>query len=162
MIPFRFLLEFRNGIAGTNTFHVIWHVIISEFLQGDGGPIAPRILSLVPDGVDFVLDTTGVASVMREAIDVLAPRGMFGFVTAPLDGSDLTLAMRPLMKGRKIAGIMEGNSNPQLFIPRLVDFHMQGRFPIDRLVRFYPFDEIGQAFHDSEEGTAVKPILKMG
>ena len=56
---------------------------------------------------------------------------------------------------------MEGNSNPNVFIPQLVDFHMQGAFPFDRLVRFYPFDEIEQAFHDSEEGTTVKPVLEM-
>ena len=57
---------------------------------------------------------------------------------------------------------MEGNSNPDLFIPRLVDFFMQGRFPFDRLTKFYPFDDIAQAFHDSDSGEVVKPILRMG
>jgi aryl-alcohol dehydrogenase len=133
-----------------------------DVIEAGSDPVAPRVLDLMPDGVDFALDTTGVAPVMNQAIDVLAPRGTFGFVTAPLDGSDLTLSMRPLMKGRNVTGIMEGNSNPDVFIPLLVDFFMQGRFPFDRLARFYPFDDIGQAFHDSEEGTAVKPILRMG
>lgn len=132
-----------------------------EVIEAGNDPLAPRILGLLPDGVDFALDTTGVAPVMREAIGVLAPRGTFGFVTAPLDGSELSLAMRPLMKGRKVQGIMEGNSNPEVFIPRLIEFFMQGRFPFDRLTRFYGFDEIGQAFHDSEAGTTIKPILRM-
>ena len=65
------------------------------------------------------------------------------------------------MKGRKVVGIMEGNSNPNVFIPQLVDFFMRNQFPFDRLVRFYPFEEIKQAFHDSEAGTAIKPILRM-
>lgn len=69
--------------------------------------------------------------------------------------------MRPLMKGRKVVGIMEGNSNPNVFIPRIVDFFMRDQFPFDRLVRFYPFEEIKQAFYDSEAGTTVKPILRM-
>ena len=98
---------------------------------------------------------------MLQAIEVLAPRGTFGFVTVPLDGSDLTLRMRSLMQGRRMQGISEGNSNPEAFIPRLIDFYMQGRFPFDRLVRFYPFDQIVKAFHDSEAGVAVKPVLKM-
>jgi aryl-alcohol dehydrogenase len=132
-----------------------------EVIEAGADPVAARVLGLMPDGVDFALDTTGVASVMLQAIEVLAPRGTFGFVTAPLDGSDLSLSMRPLMKGRKVQGILEGNSNPDVFIPRLVDFFMRGQFPFDRLARFYPFEEIGQAFHDSEEGTAVKPILRM-
>lgn len=133
-----------------------------EVIEGGGEPVAPRIMSLMPDGVDFALDTTGVASVMQQALAVLAPRGTFGYVTAPLDGSELSLNMRPLMKGRRIQGIMEGNSNPDLFIPRLVDFFMQDRFPFDRMTKFYAFDDIAQAFHDSESGETVKPILRMG
>ena len=98
---------------------------------------------------------------MREAIDVLAPRGTFGFVAAPEDGGELSIAMRPLMKARKIIGITQGNSNPDVFIPQLLDFHMRGRFPFDRLSRFYPFDDIEQAFRDSKAGTTIKPILLM-
>jgi aryl-alcohol dehydrogenase len=132
-----------------------------EMIEAGDGPVADRVLKLMPDGVDFALDTTAVAPVMRQAVEVLAPRGAFGFVAAPLDGSELSLSMRPIMKGRKILGITEGNSNPKVFIPRLVDFFMQGQFPFDRLTRFYPFDDIAQAFHDSESGAAVKPILRM-
>ena len=132
-----------------------------EVIEAGRDPVAPQVLSLMPDGVDFALDTTGSASVMRQAIEVLAPRGTFGFVTAPHDGSELSLSMRPLMKGRKVVGIMEGNSNPDVFIPRLIDFFMRDQFPFDRLARFYPFEEIGQAFQDSEAGIAIKPILRM-
>jgi len=129
---------------------------------GCGDPVAPRIKKLLPDGVDFALDTTAVKPVMEQAIEVLAPRGTCGFVAPPEDGSEISVSVRHLMKGRKVRGIMEGNTNPDAFIPRLIDFHMQGRFPFDRLVRFYPFDEIDQAFHDSETGATIKPILRMG
>ena len=132
-----------------------------EVIEVDEEPVAGRIKDLIPSGVDFALDTTGAVPVMLQAIEVLAPRGTFGFVTVPLDGSDLTLRMRSLMQGRRMQGISEGNSNPEAFIPRLIDFYMQGRFPFDRLVRFYPFDLIVQAFRDSEAGVAVKPVLKM-
>jgi aryl-alcohol dehydrogenase len=38
---------------------------------------------------------------------------------------------------------------------------MDGRFPFDRLVTFYPFAELERAFHDSEAGRAVKPVLRV-
>ncbi len=97
---------------------------------------------------------------MLDAIASLAPHGSFGFV-APTESGELTIPLRPLMMNRKVLGIMEGNSNPNVFIPQLVDFHMQGVFPFDRLIKFYPFDDIEQAFHDSEAGTTIKPILEM-
>jgi aryl-alcohol dehydrogenase len=38
---------------------------------------------------------------------------------------------------------------------------MQGRFPFDRLVTFYDFDQINQAAADAEAGTTIKPILRL-
>ncbi len=43
----------------------------------------------------------------------------------------------------------------------LAELHAQGRFPFDRLVKFYPFAEIKQAIHDSESGKTIKPIVRM-
>ena len=48
-----------------------------------------------------------------------------------------------------------------MFIPVLIELFMQGRFPFDRLVTFYPFDRINDALHDSEAGKVVKPVLRM-
>jgi len=44
----------------------------------------------------------------------------------------------------------------------LLDLHVQGRFPFDRLVRFYDFDQISQAADDVESGAQVKPIIRIG
>jgi Zn-dependent alcohol dehydrogenase len=52
-------------------------------------------------------------------------------------------------------------SSHRTFIPTLIELYRQGRFPFDRLVRFYRFDEINQAMADSESGVTIKPILKM-
>jgi aryl-alcohol dehydrogenase len=38
---------------------------------------------------------------------------------------------------------------------------MQGRFPFDRLVTFYDFDQINQAAADAESGATIKPILRI-
>ena len=57
-------------------------------------------------------------------------------------------------------GIIEGDAIPDLFIPKLLDLYRQGRFPIDRLVTCYPFEEIEKAVTDMEEGRVLKPVLK--
>lgn len=133
------------------------HVIIRA---GDA-PVKEQVLAAIPGGADYALDTTGVLTVMRQALDCLAVRGECAFVTSPWDGSELSISVRSLLHGRKVRGVIEGNSNPDVFIPQLVDFFMDGRFPFDRLVKFYPFEQMEQAFHDSEEGLTVKPVLRM-
>jgi aryl-alcohol dehydrogenase len=42
-----------------------------------------------------------------------------------------------------------------------VELHAQGRFPFDKLVRFYDLDEINQAAEDSEKGITIKPIIRL-
>jgi aryl-alcohol dehydrogenase len=60
-----------------------------------------------------------------------------------------------------LVGATEGCSNPQTFIPRLVQFFKEGRLPVDKLIKFYPFEDIEQAFEDSHKGITIKPILLM-
>jgi aryl-alcohol dehydrogenase len=59
-----------------------------------------------------------------------------------------------------VKGIIAGDSVPDLFIPILIELYRQGRFPFDRLITFYPFNEINKAAEDMEKGKVVKPVLR--
>ncbi len=48
---------------------------------------------------------------------------------------------------------------PQKFIPKLIRLYQDGRFPFDRLVKFYDFGEMNRTIADSKRGTTVKPVL---
>jgi aryl-alcohol dehydrogenase len=55
--------------------------------------------------------------------------------------------------------VSEGDSDPRRFVPALAALYEQGRLPIDRLIRHYPFEEIEKAAADARSGAAVKPVL---
>lgn len=63
---------------------------------------------------------------------------------------------------KRMRGIVEGDAVAEQFIPRLIDLHLQGRFPFDKLVKMYPFEKINEAAEDSEKGITLKPIIKIG
>jgi Zn-dependent alcohol dehydrogenase len=46
----------------------------------------------------------------------------------------------------------------QTFIPQMLEWHQAGKFPFDRLVKTFPFDQINEAKHASESGVAIKPV----
>jgi aryl-alcohol dehydrogenase len=99
---------------------------------------------------------------LRQAIDALAIRGTCGIVGAPALGTEASFDVNGVMTtGKRIIGIIEGDSTPDLFIPALVELYMQGRFPFDKLVKFYPFDRINEAAENSEKGITIKPIIKL-
>ena len=66
-----------------------------------------------------------------------------------------------MAEGKTMMGVIEGDSVPNVFIPQLVDYFKKGQFPFDKLIKFYNFDEINEAFEDSKKGIAIKPILKI-
>jgi aryl-alcohol dehydrogenase len=66
-----------------------------------------------------------------------------------------------IMNARTVTGILGGDAVPELFIPRLIELHRQGRFPFDRMISYYPFDEINRAVEEMEEGRVMKPVLRM-
>ena len=71
------------------------------------------------------------------------------------------LRQEHILFGRTITGIVEGDSVAEVFIQSLIELHRQGRFPFDRLIRFYAPDDINQPAEDWLAGTTLKPVLPM-
>jgi aryl-alcohol dehydrogenase len=42
-----------------------------------------------------------------------------------------------------------------------IDLYRSGRFPFDRLIRFYDFAEINEAIEDIKMGQTIKAVLKV-
>ncbi len=134
----------------------------THVLQAAPGPdLVAEIRRLTRFGADFSLDTTGLPAVTRQALDVLGPRGTCGFVGGAAVGSEVAVDVRDMMiQGKTLRGIVEGDANADVFIPTMIEMHLQGRFPLDKLVRRYRFDQINEAIADSKSGATVKPILQ--
>ncbi len=122
--------------------------------------IPNAIKTITGSGVDFTLETTALMPILRQAIDVLELRGTCGFVGGAPEDSELTLVTSHAMNGgRTIRGIILGDTNPEEFLPKLIEPHALGRFPLENLVT-YPFKDINLAIEDSLSGKCVKPILR--
>jgi aryl-alcohol dehydrogenase len=61
-----------------------------------------------------------------------------------------------------VLSVIQGDAVPQRFIPKLIKFYQTGRFPFDRLVKFYRFAEINRAVADARRGDTIKPVLRIG
>jgi len=120
-----------------------------------------RLSSIVPQGVDFALDTTGNLDVIRQATSHLAPLGVCGLINTAR-GADLSANILELvLGGRSVRGIHQGDSRPDLFIPLLIGLYRQGRFPFDRLLSFYDLADINTALSDMQAGRSIKPVIRM-
>jgi len=119
------------------------------------------IKNLTGGGAHFSLECVGNPKVLRQAVDSLPRLGVCGLLGVVPPGTEVSLDMDLIMNGRTVKGIIEGDAIPDLFIPKLIELYGQGRFPFDRLITFYPFDEINQAVKDMEAGHVIKPVLRL-
>ena len=119
------------------------------------------VLDITGGGAEFSLECVGNPKVFRQAVDVLPRLGVCGLTGVVPPGTEVNLNMDLIMNGRTVRGILGGDAVPDLFIPKLVDLYSRGLLPFDRLITFYPFDEIIRAVKDFEMGKVIKPVLRM-
>jgi aryl-alcohol dehydrogenase len=119
------------------------------------------ILEITGGGAKYSLECVGNPAVLRQAVDVLPRLGICGLTGVVPPGTEVSLDMDLIMNGRTVRGILGGDAIPDLFIPVLIELYAQGRFPFDRLIKFYEFEDINQAVEDMEQGKVMKPVLKM-
>ena len=132
----------------------------TDAIDASAGNPVQAIRARTRYGVDFSFNTTRAPAVFTQALECLGMRGVAGFVGAPL-GSWTPDMFQILSGGRSVRGILGGDASPGFFIPLLIEYYRQGRLPFDRLIRFYPFQDIARAFADCEHGSTVKAVLRM-
>ncbi len=110
-------------------------------------------------GLDYAIDTTANMGVLRTAVEALGTFGSAAAIGAAPIGTEINLDYTGLLVGRSIVGVTEGDSDPETFIPLLATLYRQGRLPLDKIVKTYPFRDIDQAAGDARDGSAIKPVL---
>ena len=110
--------------------------------------------------VDHAVETTGVPRVVDHAIRSLGPRGKISLLGIPVNDPEDPVSPMRTGPGQTAVHSIAGDSNPLEFIPFLIRSYLEGRFPVDRLIREYPASKINEAVEDSLKGITIKPVLR--
>lgn len=94
-----------------------------------GADTVAELKELTGDRLDDSVEATDGSNLAGEAITALGPRG--------------TCAM------------VGGGQTPD-FLQSLMELQRQGRFPLEKLVRFYDFADVNRAVDDSDAGTTIQ------
>jgi aryl-alcohol dehydrogenase len=118
-----------------------------------------KVQELAAPGLHYSFDAVGAAPVIRQALESLRSPGHC--VTVGFQGleHEITIDQGHLLLGRRLSGVIEGDADPQTFIPRLIELYREGKFPFDRLVQTFPFEQVNEAIAAANAGSVVKPVL---
>ena len=133
--------------------------VIDPLAEAD---FAAAVRAIMPMGVDYAFDTSGIPAMQAAVMGALAPKGVFGIVGVSPPGTPLPGEVNMAMTfGHTVKGIIEGDSDPDVFLPELMEHFRRGELPFDRLIKTYPFAQINEAIAAQHRGECVKIVLLM-
>jgi aryl-alcohol dehydrogenase len=133
----------------------------THVIDPSDGPVVEAVRKILPDGVAYAFDTSGRSAVMLDAVLALASGGTLALVGVASDPvGNVSLPINHLISaGLRVVGIIEGDVEPQKFIPEMARLYKAGQFPFEKLIRTYPLDEVNDAIADQLSGACIKPVL---
>lgn len=123
--------------------------------------MAQAVQAISNGGVNYTIDTSGNGNMIQNAIQSTCLNGKIVLLAPSGEVENFDFGKDVLMAYRTVIGCCEGDSNPKIFIPRLVQLYKEGRFPIDKIITKYPFEQLEQAREDSNAGKVIKAVVTM-
>lgn len=125
--------------------------------------LAAAVRAILPIGVDYAFDTTGIPAVQGAVMAALGPKGSFGIVGISPPGTPMPGEVNNAMTfGHTVKGIIEGDSDPDTFLPELMEHWRRGNLPFDRMITTFRFDQINEAIAAQHHGDCIKVVLLTG
>lgn len=119
------------------------------------------VLEMTGGGVNFVFECIGNKRAVEQGFHMLASGGALTLMGSMPDGVDVSFPGREIFRRqRRILGSLMGSNRFPVDIPRLVEFYMQGRLPLDKLVsRRIGLNEINDGFRALSEGAVTRSVI---
>ncbi|GAB2561613.1 NAD(P)-dependent alcohol dehydrogenase [Dyella jejuensis] len=142
-------LALARELGATHTFHA-------------SSDTVEEIKELTRHRLDYAIEATNGANLVADAVAALGMRGTCAVVGGSSPSAKVTLKHADLLgHGKRLIGVMGGGGQTPAFLESLMALQGQGRFPLEKLVRFYDFADVNRAIDDSDAGITIKPILRM-
>ena len=127
-----------------------------------GDPVA-EIMKIVPQGVDFAVEASGIPAVMNQAVSATRAQGGRAVVIGNAKaGAMLTINPGVFNQGKSLLGTWGGDSFPDRDYGRFGSLLASSRFPLrDLIPKRYKLAEADQALSDLAAGVVGRPVIDM-
>ncbi|KAF1847645.1 NAD(P)-binding protein [Cucurbitaria berberidis CBS 394.84] len=152
------------------------HVIDTSNLPSLAADLNTAIREIVPLGTNANFDTTGVVPIIDGGLQSLHSKGQM-ILIGIVNGKSMDLDLGLLLNyGSAIRGCLEGNAKPSKvdapeasietwtnfefqFVPQMIEWYREGKFPIEKLSKTYSAEDFDKALAEMHNGVTIKPIL---
>ncbi len=138
---------------------------MTHFVNPNGaeGDLVGQLVELTKGGADYSFECVGKTDLMRQALEC-CHRGWGVSVIIGVAAAGEQIATRPfqLVTGRVWKGSAFGGARGRTDVPKIVDWYMEGKIDIDRLItQQLPLARINEAFSAMHAGTSIRTVINM-
>jgi len=136
------------------------HFVNPAEVEGD---LVPWLVNLTRGGADYSFECVGNVGLMRQALEC-CHRGWGVSTIIGVAGAGQEISTRPfqLVTGRVWKGSAFGGARGRTDVPRIVDWYMEKKIEIDRLITHkLPLERINEAFDLMHEGASIRTVVEM-
>ncbi|WP_017538940.1 alcohol dehydrogenase catalytic domain-containing protein [Nocardiopsis halophila] len=128
-----------------------------------GEALGERVRELVPGGVDYAFEATGVPGVLAQAFGATRAGGTTVMVGSPPPGAEASVPAGALFASRRLMGCQGGDASPHTDLPRLVDLYKAGRLRLEELItERVGLDGVEGAIDRVRRGEAARALVVPG
>ncbi|GAB7365452.1 hypothetical protein MBLNU230_g6525t1 [Neophaeotheca triangularis] len=137
----------------------------TDVLDGSNLPDGKDLITVVKDltsglGPNITVDTTGAPPLIKAGTEFTRNRGKYVQVgSAPFDFNLEVSVFSFMVRGLQFIGAVEGQAYPPEFLPKLIAWYREGKFPLDKMMKLMPAAEFERALQEMHTGETIKPIL---
>jgi aryl-alcohol dehydrogenase len=124
------------------------------------GEVVTALMDLTGGGPTAAIDTTALPDVIAAALYAMRACGELAIVGLGAMIAELPVGLI-MAKGLRVRGVVEGDSMPHVFIPRLAELWRSGELPLEKLVTPFAFEDFADAWTAAKSGQVVKPVVVM-
>jgi S-(hydroxymethyl)glutathione dehydrogenase/alcohol dehydrogenase len=126
----------------------------------DVGNIVAHLMKLTGSGAHYSFECIGNPQVMRTALECTDPAwGVAYIIGVAAHGAEVTTYPGNLFMGRRWTGAYMGGARVDQ-LPDVVDWYMQGRINLDRLITHrLTLDQIGAGFELMQKGQSIRSVV---
>ena len=135
------------------------HFVNPKTLAGD---VVPHLVELTGGGADYTFECVGSTTLMRQALEC-CHRGWGVSVIVGVAGAGQEISTRPfqLVTGRVWMGSAFGGARGRTDVPKIVDWYMEGKIEIDRLITHkLPLERINEGFDLMHAGESIRTVIE--
>ena len=113
-----------------------------------------------PMSITTCFETTGHIGVSQAGMSALGLKGLMIVVGIPPPTATYTFSAHDLffMRKRYVANIL-GTSDSRVVVPQMIKWWREGKFEIEKLVKYFDAKDAEKALEGMESGADIKPIL---